>query len=165
MASINVEAAACSASPGPQDRMQRTKFEIPFGYTFDNHGVSSPKSVVHACTQAIFEVPGLGVLVQLSGMQSAARRQLFICYFLRGMKSSAAISVVATLFINHGRGILPWTLGWIAIFGTFFSSPPRNFHFAHLAALRVAHGISDPARLLGAPRSRRRLNIAECRST
>jgi hypothetical protein len=38
----------------------------------------------------------------MSGMQSAARRQLFICYFLRGMKRRAAISVVATLFINHG---------------------------------------------------------------
>lgn len=45
VASINVEAAACSASPGPQYRMQRTKLEIPFGHAFDSHGVSSPKSM------------------------------------------------------------------------------------------------------------------------
>jgi hypothetical protein len=86
----------------------------------------------------------------MSGMQSAARRQLFICYFLRGMKRSAAISVVATLFINHGRGNLALTMGWIAIFGTFFPSPPRSFHLLIapdlLAALRVTHGISEPAR-------------------
>ena len=68
MASINVEAAACSVSPGPQDRMQRTKLEIPFGHAFDSHGVSSPKSVVRACVprdlrsaieeRAVLGVPG-----------------------------------------------------------------------------------------------------------
>jgi hypothetical protein len=122
----------------------------------------------------------------MPGMQSAARRQLFICYFLRGMKRSTAISVVA-LFINDGRGIVPLTLGWIAIFGTFFPSPAASFYLLIapdlLAALRVAHGISELAgrgrrflspmlprgavklNLQGAPSCRRRLSIAECSST
>ena len=31
---------------GLEDRMQRTKFEIPFGHAFDKRGVSSSKSAV-----------------------------------------------------------------------------------------------------------------------
>ena len=30
---------------GPQDRMQRTKLEIPYGHAFDSHGLCRPKAL------------------------------------------------------------------------------------------------------------------------
>ena len=58
MASIDVEAAACSA--GPVDLRigcSRTKFEIPFGHAFDKRGVSSSKSAVRVGGPSVFDQP------------------------------------------------------------------------------------------------------------
>lgn len=42
---------------GPQYRMQRTNFEIPFGHAFDKRGVSSSKSAVRVGGPSIFDQP------------------------------------------------------------------------------------------------------------
>ena len=48
MATIDVEVAAFGQPSGFEDRMRRTKFEIPFGHAFDKREVSSSKSVVRS---------------------------------------------------------------------------------------------------------------------
>src|SRR6266567_2067234 len=42
---------------GLQDRLKRTKFEIPFGHAFDKRGVSSSKSAVRVGGQSVFDQP------------------------------------------------------------------------------------------------------------
>jgi hypothetical protein len=45
---------------GLEDRMQRTKFEIPFGHAFDKRGVSSSKSAVRVGGPSVFDQPSRG---------------------------------------------------------------------------------------------------------
>jgi hypothetical protein len=44
-------------SSGSEDRMQRTKLEIPFGHAFDRREVSSSKSAVRACVPSVRDLP------------------------------------------------------------------------------------------------------------
>ena len=41
---------------GPQDRMQRTKLEIPFGHAFDSHGYCCPKAL-RVGSPSVFDQP------------------------------------------------------------------------------------------------------------
>jgi hypothetical protein len=104
---------------------------------------------------AVFAVPAFAFLVaiQNNGIPGRALCPEEIAARRGALLSVAApplftlIGVVVAIFDVPGLGILPWTLGWIAIFGTLGflhrrATPALSVASASPPTLRVAHGIS-----------------------
>ena len=103
----------------------------------------------------VFAVPAFAFLVAItnnnapgtaaSPEETAARRAAHLA--VAAPPLFTLTGVVLAIFNIPGLGILPWTLGWIAIFGTlsFLHRHGASTSFiapASSPALRVAHGIS-----------------------